>query len=418
MSRTRLAPAFLTGLALLALAGAAAGPVRGGDSFVVLPGSAVLLAGETLQLTVSAEATEPLAWSSTDSNVCHVSMQGLLEAVAPGRCRVMVEDSLGLVAVSDVFTVAHFELCAQSVTVDNSPATFAVRISGDLESHQFSAFEFTLGIDTLVCVPVGARSTGTLSESWGEPACGLAPDRVRVAHAGSTPLTGSGVLVEVLLSLRQGLADGTSGPLTLDDIVIDEDQILARGCGGTVTVSGEPIVVESVSVEPASVSLGPNAWQVFTAQVVSNGDGDVLWSVAGGADYGTITADGVYRSPAVPPVSGHATVVATSVDDPTVSDIAQVDLQQSEESGLLQLAVQKNPALPRSLQIWVSAATAFLASPQVDVAGDPVVMTAVNEESTAYLGQVLLPVGTHSVTISASGSTAAGNGEAVLDVSF
>ncbi len=418
MSRTRLAPAFLMALALLALAGAAAGPVRGGDSFVVLPGSAVLLAGETLQLTVSAEAVEPLAWSSTDTNVCRVSSQGLLEAVAPGRCRVMVEDNRGLVAVSDVFTVAHLELCAQSATVDNSPASFAVRITGDLGSRQISAFEFTLGIDTLVCVPVGARSTGTLSETWGEPACGLAPDGVRVAHAGSTPLSGSGALVEVLLSLRAGLSNGTSGLLTLDDIVIDENRLLARGRGGTVTVSGDPIEVESLTVEPASVSLGPNAWKPFTAQVVSNGDGDVLWSVQGGADYGTISADGVYRSPAVPPVSGHATVVATSVDDPTVSDTAHVNLQPAEESGLLQLAVQKNPALPRSLQIWVSAATAFLADPEVDAAGDPVLMTAVNEEATVYLGQVLLPAGTHSVSISASGSTAAGNGEAVLDVTF
>ena len=239
-----------------------------------------------------------------------------------------------------------------------------------------------------------------------------------VNSAGSTPLSGDGALVEVLLRLRDGLPDGAASLLAVDGIVLDEDALLARGCSGQLTVSGDPIVVSSVSVAPAAVSLGPNTLQTFTATVVSNGVGGVTWSVWEGQAHGTISADGIYRSPAAPPLSGSAMVVATSLEDPQVCGTADVILLPVEEGGLVQLAALRNPAVPRGLQVWVTAAAAFLAAPQLEVAGDPVTVTAVGEGATTYLGQVLLPPGTQSVSITASGSTTSGDGEAALDVIF
>lgn len=119
-------------------------------------------------------------------------------------------------------------------------------------------------------------------------------------------------------------------------------EAVAEGPGGTsrdaatVTVSnGGGALPVTVSVTPPSATVETGATQQFTAAVSNATDPAVTWSVEGGAAFGTITAAGLYTAPGTLPDPASATVRATSVEDPTRSGTATVNLTASGGGGLL-----------------------------------------------------------------------------------
>ena len=86
-----------------------------------------------------------------------------------------------------------------------------------------------------------------------------------------------------------------------------------------------------VSVQPASVTLAPLAVQGFTASVLGTANQNAVWQVQGTAcsavgACGTITANGTYAAPSVPPSPDAIQVVAISSDDTSQSGIAGVTI--------------------------------------------------------------------------------------------
>jgi len=82
----------------------------------------------------------------------------------------------------------------------------------------------------------------------------------------------------------------------------------------------------TVTVSPASVNIPPNARKTFTAEVTGATDETVTWSCTGG----TITSGGIFTAGAT---EGAATVTATSNEDPTASDTAEVDVSIAPPEG-------------------------------------------------------------------------------------
>ena len=80
----------------------------------------------------------------------------------------------------------------------------------------------------------------------------------------------------------------------------------------------------SVSVSPANVTLGVSEQQQFTATVTGGSDPSVTWDINLAA--GSIDTNGLYTAPASIDVAQTVTVTATSVEDPTQSGSATVDL--------------------------------------------------------------------------------------------
>ena len=80
----------------------------------------------------------------------------------------------------------------------------------------------------------------------------------------------------------------------------------------------------SVSVSPANVTLGVSEQQQFTATVTGGSDPSVTWDINLAA--GSIDTNGLYTAPASIDVAQTVTVTATSVQDPTQSGSATVDL--------------------------------------------------------------------------------------------
>ena len=102
----------------------------------------------------------------------------------------------------------------------------------------------------------------------------------------------------------------------------------AAGAGSTTTpkTSGAAGTV-SVSVAPTSTTLAVNGTVQFTATVGGTSNTAVSWSVASGG--GTVSSSGVYTAPAS---AGTATVMATSVADPSKTATATVTITAASGS--------------------------------------------------------------------------------------
>jgi hypothetical protein len=291
-------------------------------------------------------------------------------------------------------------------------------VTGDLGAWQIHAFELAVSYDPDVVEALGASSVETLTEAWGEPAYHLEENRIAVAHAGTQPVSGSGSLLCVRLRLRAGVAAGTPCVVAVTSPLMNEGTPIARGRSASITIQGDPVVVESVTVVPSSVSLPLNALFSFEATVISSGDGEVVWCVNGSPDRGTIDASGVYRSPALLPDPPTATIVATSVDDEAFVGTAHVALQPAESAELVNLVVLRNPANPHALQVMVSAAEAFLAPPAVDVDGAALNVVAVDGSLAVYRGCAYLLPSAATVTVRAEGTTSQGSDEAEIVLEY
>jgi hypothetical protein len=115
----------------------------------------------------------------------------------------------------------------------------------------------------------------------------------------------------------------------------------SRSATATVTIDDGTGTV-NVSVTPPTATVLLNATQQFSAQVTGTTNTAVTWTVDEGANWGTVSAAGLYTAPGTLPSPVTATVRATSVADPGRSATATVTLstQQippTEESTILQL---------------------------------------------------------------------------------
>jgi len=86
-----------------------------------------------------------------------------------------------------------------------------------------------------------------------------------------------------------------------------------------------------VSVQPASVTLAPQAVQGFTASVLGTANQNVIWQVRGSAcsamsACGTIDFSGIYTAPNSPPSPDAIQAVAISSDDTSQSGIANITI--------------------------------------------------------------------------------------------
>jgi hypothetical protein len=129
--------------------------------------------------------------------------------------------------------------------------------------------------------------------------------------------------------------------------------VIAPGCGSTGTGTGTPAVATdgggavstdaalpgdsgvngteagaeaggpstTVTIQPPSATVLPNATQAFTCTVTTSADSSCTWSVKEGTAGGTVTSAGLYTAPAT---SGSYHVVATSHASPGVSASALV----------------------------------------------------------------------------------------------
>lgn len=105
--------------------------------------------------------------------------------------------------------------------------------------------------------------------------------------------------------------------------------LFLAGCGGNGgNTGGNGSTITSVSVSPPSANLLTQATQQFSSTVNGTGSfsSQVSWSVSGissgNSTVGTISSNGFYTAPAVPPSPNTVSITAVSTQDSTKFDAA------------------------------------------------------------------------------------------------
>jgi PKD repeat protein len=185
-----------------------------------------------------------------------------------------------------------------------------------------------------VQVPAGGSATVTLTATtFGSP--GTRRFRITSLPARGTLLSGTTTLGVGSVVTGPGItyraAPGTSGPDSFGYAAYDATSQFPRTpatATASLVVGTAPAPSVTISGAPQTLITGASAQ--LSAQV-SGATGGVTWSVdgipGGGAAVGTITAGGLYTSPAAVPPSGAVTVRATSTAAPTASAEAVIAIQ-------------------------------------------------------------------------------------------
>lgn len=266
-------------------------------SVAVNPTSANVQLGlsQTFGATVTGNANTAVTWSVVSgAGGGSITSGGVYTAPATMPASATVTVRATSVASPSVYANATITLIAPpSVTVTVAPSNTSVQIGS---TKAFSATVTGSANTAVTWSVVGGAVNGSISGA------GL------YTPPASLPASPS-ILVR---------ATSVANPLTSADAVV--------------TLLPPPVIV-SISPITANVQIGNT--KSFNANITGTTNKAVTWSVLGGAANGTITAAGVYVSPATMPASSNVTVRATSVVDPASTATAQITLTPAPDYAAL-----------------------------------------------------------------------------------
>lgn len=129
--------------------------------------------------------------------------------------------------------------------------------------HQIRSFQFDLTYNSNVVTATDVLEATTLvsTASWGDATFHVTTTgntgRIRVSHAGTTALTGAGVLLRIRFLINPAQLASTSSALTLSNLIFNEGTPNDTTSNGTLTVNATPIV-----------TVSPNSGEVFRTETL------------------------------------------------------------------------------------------------------------------------------------------------------
>jgi hypothetical protein len=146
-------------------------------------------------------------------------------------------------------------LAGQTVTVDLT--------ASDLTGLSVKSYQFDLGYAPSVVTATGVATSGTLTATagWATPSFSIVSGRLRVSAAGTTSLTGTGVLLRVTFLLDPTLINGSGTTLTLSNALFNEGTPAVTTTNGYLTVNATP----QIYVSPNSGEITVGQTLQFTA---------------------------------------------------------------------------------------------------------------------------------------------------------
>ena len=206
-------------------------------SFTVSPASVTLLRGQTQQFTLGGSPVLPVTWSTLDPAVATITTGGLLTSVAGGVTQVKVVDNSGGVAFNTSVTVCDFALTVGSPSVAPG-ATVPVPLLLDrgINGLGVRAVELSLAWSPTWITAVDPVTVGLITQ-WGAPTVNLASGSVRIAAAGSVPLSGPGRLLDDMeFTVSPATPVPTDIPITLTATMFNEGKPIALVTNGILHV--------------------------------------------------------------------------------------------------------------------------------------------------------------------------------------
>ena len=238
-------------------------------SINVQPNSDVIAVGEVRTFTVYG-GTPPYTWTSTQPGVASLDTLGNLTGISRGFVRVVAHDAGGLTDTTD----GSIEVRAMKVSVSDTVVYVGTTFDLPVRVTTLNGLGITSGRISLtfngdVIQPVSVSVSGGLLDGYGSASSNTAvKGRVDFAFAGSSPISGAGILVTVRFSsLVQGYTE-----VSFAQALFNEDF---------------PAKVDNASVgvnAHSSIYINPQYADMIAGDVVqfnaSNGISPYIWSTS------------------------------------------------------------------------------------------------------------------------------------------
>ncbi len=262
--------------------------------------SVPLGSAQTFTATVSGNANTAVTWSvvgGVGNGTVNSAGVFTAPAVMPSSATVKVRaTSAANVSVFGEATVTLVQ--PPTVTVSLSPSTAAVTLS---TAQPFTATVTGSANMAVTWTVLGGSANGTVTSGG--------------VYSAPSTLPNSATITLRATSVANGLVSADA----------------------TITLLPPPIIV---SVQPGTATVSIGGTKQFSAIVTGTANTGVIWSVLGGASQGSITAAGVYLSPAAMPASPTVTVRATSVANANSTADAVVTLAPAPDYAALLAAAR------------------------------------------------------------------------------
>jgi hypothetical protein len=287
----------------------------------VSPNTALLSVGETQQFTVSG-GTAPYTWSVTNPAVATISSTGLLTATAAGFTKVSVQDNGGIIDQTN----NDIEIRAMKLTLPTTSAWQGSMVEIPITTTALTGLGIIGGnikitFNQNILTPIGYNSTGTLLSGYSNILLNTSvPGTVTLAFAGTTALSGSGVLL--YLQFNVSSVNTGSSALNFTEALFNET-ILAKTVNGsfstinfsiiTVTPNTATLVAGETQQFSASGGVAPYSWNTSDNTVATISPSGLLTALKSGIIH-VIATDNVGATG----TSGNITIYDTWVTIPNV----------------------------------------------------------------------------------------------------
>jgi hypothetical protein len=212
---------------------------------VLAPNTAVRTIGDTLRFSVTSGGTPPYQWSTLDSTIASVDNAGLLTALKHGTTTVRAMDSQGFVGTTGSVVINDFNLSLPDTSMRLTDTLDVPLLIGNVTGLGVLSYEGRIAYDSTVVRVLLLPTVGTMSSGFSVMYKDTL-NTLRIAGAGTIPLTGSGVLLRIRLR-SVAATTGVSSPLALVTFQFNEGIPTATTKNGSVSIVGPASVRDEVS---------------------------------------------------------------------------------------------------------------------------------------------------------------------------
>lgn len=239
----------------------------------VSPDTWTMTRGET-KLFAASGGTGPYTWSVTNPGVASIDASGLLSALNPGLTKVVAEDAVGTIDTSGIVEIRGLKLSVRDTTRYQGQTLDLPIYATDVNGLGITSGQLAVTYNQNLWTATGIEQAGSMLASFAVPEFAVTPGKIAISFAGSTALSGSGILMYVRLQATSSTYGGST--INFQNVLFNED-ILATTVAGTATVQqlspinvspgGTQTLVKGDSIQfGASGGTGPYTWSVSDSQ--------------------------------------------------------------------------------------------------------------------------------------------------------
>ena len=211
--------------------------------------------GETLQFSLLEDATPPITWSVTDTNIGQIDGNGLFVANTTGTVQVKAVDATGLRDSTSFFTILPNVFTDLTLSIPDTSTTETLTLdlpvrSTDLTGLAVTSLELDISFSDSYLSLKEVLTTPRTS-IWGNPTVNIDNDRVQIAAAGTDSLSGSGDLYILRFEVTNQRTGNSS--VSFNTGLLNEN-LQADLVNSTVTVNSAPDIL--VTPQDTAVSIG------------------------------------------------------------------------------------------------------------------------------------------------------------------